>query len=190
MDRRCRVYRPSGMDIGWGRVTVISILDQNSQLYSGAPLSMWTRFCAGPSPAIFQSAAGQIRSCHQSHHRDGARDRSATQTPRAGRRGDRMSRRMSAFGTKRTSCRAQLMSAFRGKADIVEYRYSRQKFLNLVDDARALFMGEALTGMVWAPTSAADARVCVRGRLGAAAKALGSRISWFAACSFSISRAI
>jgi hypothetical protein len=67
------------------------------------------------------------------------------------------------------------MSTFGGKADIVEYRYSRQKFLNLVGDARALFIGEALTAarMVWAPTSAADARVCVRGRLGAAAKALG-----------------
>lgn len=67
------------------------------------------------------------------------------------------------------------MSAFGGKADIVEYPYSRQKFLNLVDDARTQFMGEALTAarMVWAPTLAADARVCVRGRLGAAAKALG-----------------
>ena len=32
-------------------------MDQNSQLYSGAPLSMWTRFCAGPSPAISQSSS-------------------------------------------------------------------------------------------------------------------------------------
>ena len=41
---------------------------------------------------------------------------------------------MSAFGTKRTFQSCQLMSAFGGKADMGEYCYSRQKFLNLVDD--------------------------------------------------------
>ena len=41
---------------------------------------------------------------------------------------------MSAFGTKRTSWSRLAMSAFGGRADVIPYRYSRQKFLNRVDD--------------------------------------------------------
>src|SRR6516162_2048644 len=68
-------------------------MDQSSPTCSGAPPSSSTRFCAGRTRRHPGRAADQVRSRHQSHHRQGARADDPGIIPAASRRGDRMKRR-------------------------------------------------------------------------------------------------
>src|SRR6516162_9533260 len=65
-------------------------MDQSSPTCSGAPPSSSTRFCAGRTRRHPGRAADQVRSRHQSHHRQGARADDPGIIPAARRRGDRM----------------------------------------------------------------------------------------------------
>src|SRR6516162_2740062 len=65
-------------------------MDQSSPTCSGAPPSSSTRFCAGRTRRHPGRAADQVRSRHQSHHRQGARADDPGIIPAARRRGNRM----------------------------------------------------------------------------------------------------
>ena len=65
-------------------------MDQTSRTCSGAPPTLWTRFCAARSQAISGRAADQIRPRHQSDDRQGARPRNPASATRPRRRGDRV----------------------------------------------------------------------------------------------------
>src|SRR6516162_5874953 len=68
-------------------------MDQISQVFFAAPLTMSTRFCVEPNLATCQLSSRPIRLHYQSHHRQDTRPRSTAVIGRPRRRGDRMRRR-------------------------------------------------------------------------------------------------